>query len=131
MTNAWFNCCKKQHVGQTVDEFRFRMNNYKSNYRKHQRGETWMQQHLYEHFCSSNHNCFISDVAVTFIDKTDPSDSLKRDGYWRSTWKLWLPLDLMLEKVWEGLCFWQSCCVGLVVAMFGNKVFKTCCWALS
>ena len=40
MTNAWFNCCKKQHVGQTVDEFRFRMNNYKSNYRKYQRGET-------------------------------------------------------------------------------------------
>ena len=44
-----------------------------------------MQQHLYEHFCSSNHNCFISDVSVKFIDKTDPSDPLKRDDYWRST----------------------------------------------
>ena len=73
------NCCKKQYVGQTVNEFRFRWNNYKSNCRKHQRGETCMQQHLYEHFCSGNHNCFKSDVSVTFIDKTDPSDPLKRE----------------------------------------------------
>ena len=29
------NCCKKQHVVQAVDEFRFRWNNYKSNCRKH------------------------------------------------------------------------------------------------
>ena len=36
------NCCKKHYVGQTVDEFRFRWNNYKSNCRKHQRGETCM-----------------------------------------------------------------------------------------
>ena len=68
------NWCKKQYVGQTVDEFHFRWNNYKSNCRKHQRGETCMQQHLYEHFCSSNHNCLISDVSVTFIDETDPCD---------------------------------------------------------
>ena len=29
------NCCKKQYVGQTVDEFRFRWNSYKSNCSKH------------------------------------------------------------------------------------------------
>ena len=75
------NCCKKQYVGQTVDEFRFRWNNYKSNCRKHQRDETCMQQHLYEHFCSSNHNCFMSDVPVTFIDKTDSFGNLKREDY--------------------------------------------------
>ena len=46
-----------------------------------------MQQHLYEHFCSSNHNCFISDVSVTFLDKTDPSDPLQSEEYWRSTLK--------------------------------------------
>ena len=69
------NCCKKQYVGQTVDEFRFRWNiDYKSD---------CMQQHLYEHFCSSKHNCFISDVSVIFIVKTDPSDPLKREDYWR------------------------------------------------
>ena len=48
------NSCKKQYVGQTVDKFRFRWNNYKSNCRKHQRGETCMQQNIYEHFSSSN-----------------------------------------------------------------------------
>ena len=72
------------YIRQTVDEFRFRCNNYKNNYRKHQRVEACMQQHLYEHFCSSNHNCFIGDVLVTFIDKTYSSDPLKREDYWRS-----------------------------------------------
>ena len=71
------NCCRKQNVGQAVHEFRFRWVNYKSNCRKHQRGVKCMQQHLYKHFCSSNH-CFISDVSVTFIDKTDPSDLLNK-----------------------------------------------------
>ena len=40
-----------------------------------------MQQPLYEHFCSSNDNCFIRDVSITFIEKTDPSDPLKREDY--------------------------------------------------
>ena len=44
------NCCKKQYAGQTVDEFRFGWNNYKSNCRKHQSGETCMEQYLHEHF---------------------------------------------------------------------------------
>ena len=86
VTNAWFifypvTVVKSNTWGQTVDEFRFRWSNYKSNCRKHQRGETCMQQYLCEHFCSSNHNCFISDVSVIFIDKTDPSDPLKREDY--------------------------------------------------
>ena len=92
------NCCKKQYVGQTDDEFRFRWNNYKSNRRKHQRGETCMQQHLYELFRSSNHNCFISDVSVSFIDKTDPSDPLKREDYWRSTMKTMASFGLNIEE---------------------------------
>ena len=74
------------------------MNNYKSNCGKHRRGETCMQQHLYEHFCFSNHNCFISDVLVTFIDKTDPSDPLKREDYWKSTLKTVAPFGLNVEE---------------------------------
>ena len=85
-------------MGQTVDEFRFRWNNYKSNCRKHQRDETCMQQHLYEHFCSSNHNCFISDVSVTFIDKTNPSDPLKRKDYKRSNLKTMAQFGLNVEQ---------------------------------
>ena len=75
------NCCKRQYKGQPVDGFHFRWNNYKSNCSKHHRGETCVEEHLYGYFCSSSHNCFISDVSVTFIDKTDPSDPLKREDY--------------------------------------------------
>ena len=80
-----------------------------------------MQQHLYEHFCSSDHNSFISDVSVTFIDKTDPSDPLKREDYWRSTLKTMAPFGLSVEEsVWRSL-FWHPCCVGLVATIFGDK----------
>ena len=106
-------------MGQTVDESRFRRNNYKSNCRKHQRGETCMQQHLYEHFRSSNHDCLKRDVSVTFIDKTDPSYPLKREDHGitlRSS-------VLMLKKVYEGPCFWYLCCVALGAAMLGVKKF--------
>ena len=34
--------CLKQYVGQAVDEFRLRLNNYESNNRKHQRLESCM-----------------------------------------------------------------------------------------
>ena len=57
-----------------------------------------MQQNLYEHFCSRNHNCLISHVSATFIDKTDPSDPLKREDYWRSTLKTTAPFGLNVEE---------------------------------
>ena len=83
-------------MGQTVDEFRLRSNSYKGNCRKHQRG--CMQQRLYKHFCSSNHNRFISDVSVTFIDKTNPSDPLKRKDYKRSNLKTMAQFGLNVEQ---------------------------------
>ena len=61
--------------------------------------ETCMQQHLYEEFCSSNHNCFISDVSVTFIDKADPFDPLKREDHWRSTLKTMARFGLNIEEI--------------------------------
>ena len=60
-TNNQFNCnskhlvhlltcriCLEQYVGQTVEEFRLRWNNYKSNDCKYQNLESCMQQHLFE-----------------------------------------------------------------------------------
>ena len=41
------NQCRKQYVGQTVDSFRFRWNNYKCNCHKHANVESVKQQHLY------------------------------------------------------------------------------------
>ena len=72
----------KQYVGQTVDEFRHRWNNYKDNARKFERGEHCMQRHLYEHFDLQGHLGFLNDVSVKLIDKTDPEDLTKREDYW-------------------------------------------------
>ena len=49
-----------------------------------------------KHVCS--HNCLISDVSVTFIDKTDPSDPLKREDCWRSTLKTVAHFGLYVEE---------------------------------
>ena len=89
--------CLKQYVGQTVDEFRLRWNNYKSNNRKHQRLEPCMQEHLFEHFNEEGHHGFLEDVSITFIDKTDPSEPLKRENYWKNVLKTMAPLGLNIE----------------------------------
>ena len=57
-----------------------------------------MQQNSHQHFCSSNHNCFISYVLVTFIDRTDQSDLLKSEDYWRRTLKTMAPFGLDIEE---------------------------------
>ena len=54
-----------------------------------------MQQHLYVHFFSSNHNCFIRDVSVTITDKTDP---LKREDYWTSVPRTMATFGLNIEE---------------------------------
>ena len=71
--------CKMQYVGQTIDQFRSRWNSYKSDLRKHDQGAKCMQQDLFNHFCTSSHCGFLEDVSLTFIDKTDKSDPLKRE----------------------------------------------------
>ena len=91
------NKCFKQYVGQTVDEFRRRWNNYKSNDRKFQRLEPCMQEHLFSHFSMAGHDGFLNDVSITFIDKTDPSDPLQREDYWRQTLKAIVPYGLNIE----------------------------------
>ena len=80
--------CKKcliQYVGKTVDEFRYRWNNYKNNSRNYDCNQPCMQRHLYEHYSSAGHCGFLEHLAIILIDKTDPSDSLKREDYWRRT----------------------------------------------
>ena len=41
-----------QYVGKTVDEFRVRWNDCKMNDRNFLKGQTCMQQQLFEHFAS-------------------------------------------------------------------------------
>ena len=77
--------CLTQYVGQNFDTFRHRWNNYKNNDIKFQRSEPCMQEHFLGHFSSPGYNGFLIDVFVTFIDKTDPSDPIKRENYCRET----------------------------------------------
>ena len=68
----------KQYVGETINEFRRRWNNYKSNDKKFQRLEHCMQEHLFSYFSMAGYDGFLNDVSITLIDKTDPSDHLRR-----------------------------------------------------
>ena len=92
------NECRKQYVGQTVDAFRCRWNNYRSNSHKHAHGISCMQEHLCEHFCDSEHSGFLSDISITFIDKTDSTNPLQRENYWKHTLKTFAPYGLNIEE---------------------------------
>ena len=86
--------CRKQYVGQTVDIFRSRWNNYKSNDRKYLVGEPCVQEHIFEHFNSEGHTGFLENVSVTFLDKTDSQNPEKRENYWIHTLKIMVPWRL-------------------------------------
>ena len=72
------NKCKKQHTGQTTDNFCGRWNNYKSKSESFKRGEKCIQEHLYKHFESEGHIEFLDDVSITLIDKANGSNPTKR-----------------------------------------------------
>ena len=51
------------------------------NGRNFLKGQTCMQQHLYEHFAGEGHCSFLEDVTITFINKTYPKDPNRREHY--------------------------------------------------
>ena len=86
-----------QYVGKTVDKFWLRWKNYKMNDRNFLKGQTCMQQHLFEHFTSECHCSFLEHVTIILIDKTDPKDPNRREHYWRHTLKTMALLGLNVE----------------------------------
>ena len=88
------NKCRKQYATLTVDTFRYRWNNYRFNSSKHAHGISCMQEHLYEHFCYSEHSGFLKNVSITFIYKTDHSNPLQRENHWKHTLKTFAPYGL-------------------------------------
>ena len=42
-----------------------------------------MQPELFEHFHSEEYNRFLQDYSITLIDKTDDSDPIRQEEYWR------------------------------------------------
>ena len=67
------------------------------NDRKFARGEGCLQQHLFENVDNEGHNSFLRDVSVTFIDKTDAKNPIKREYYWQHTLKTVAPHGLNVE----------------------------------
>ena len=88
----------KQYVGQTVETSRYSWNNYRSNSGKHSHRISCMQEHLYEYVCDSEHSGFLNDISITFIGKTDPTNPLKRENYWKHTLKTFAPYDLNIKE---------------------------------
>ena len=56
-----------------------------------------MQEHLFSHFSMADHDGFLNNISVTFIDKTDPFDPLRIEDYWRKTLKTMVPYGLNIE----------------------------------
>ena len=84
----------KQYVGQTVDEFRNRWNNYKSNDRKYLNRQPCFQEHIFEYFNGDGRSGFLENVSITSIDKNNPSNPEKRENYWIQTLKTMVPWSL-------------------------------------
>ena len=74
-----------------VEKIRFRWNNCKCNCHKHAKDESVKQQHLYDHFMLEDHTQFVNDVSIILINKTDPTNPLRREQYWRHTMKTLVP----------------------------------------
>ena len=56
-----------------------------------------MQEHLYEHFCDSEHSGFLNDASIKFIDKADPANPLQRENYWKHILKTFAPYGLSIK----------------------------------
>ena len=70
---------------------------YIGNDRKFLKGESCMQQHLFEHFSGDRHSNFLNDARITFIDKTDPKDPNRCEHYWRYSLRTMAVYGLNIE----------------------------------
>ena len=57
-----------------------------------------MQKDLHDHFLSEDHDGLLSNIEITFIDKTDPSDPERREEVWRTKLRALAPLVLNIEE---------------------------------
>ena len=83
------------YVRQTIDQFRSRWNEYKSDSRKHHQGAACMQQHLFNDFYTSGIWGFLEDVSY----KLTYPVRIKGKTTGEARLQLWHHLGLILEKV--------------------------------
>ena len=76
-------------MGKTTDRFRYRWDNYNGEIRKAENNdmENVKQKFLRSHFLQDDHKGFLVDVEVRLIEKTQGSDTTRREYYWMRTLK--------------------------------------------
>ena len=57
-------------------------------------GDEHKQAMFFAHSQGLDHNGFLEDTEITFIDKTDPSDPTRREEFWIDTLRTRYPLGL-------------------------------------
>ena len=57
-----------------------------------------MQKYFHDHFLSESHSSLIDDIEIVFIEKTDPSDPTRREGFWRNKLNTLVPYALNVEE---------------------------------
>ena len=76
-----FSCktCGKQYTTKTPDRFRYRCNIYKMEAGKAESGDTEIvkQKFLQIYLLQDHHKCFLKDVEVRLINKTQDFDPTK------------------------------------------------------
>ena len=113
----------KQYIGQTVDMFRSRWNNFKDSSRKFDRGEDCLQRHRHEHFQVPGHTGFLKGTYITLIDETDPNIPAKCEDYWIHTLNTKPRMGLYGEGGYWAL-FWYSFCTIFSFPGFGRLVLR-------
>ena len=87
------NKCEMHDFRQTIDQFRSRWNEYKSDSSKHHQGAACMQQHFFNPFCTSGIRGFSEDVSF----KLTYPVCIKWKTTGEARLQLWHHLGLILE----------------------------------
>ena len=85
---------QKQYVGSAKTKFRSRFNNYKTCFRKFQRGEYVPQKLFHAHFLQSCHKG-MKDWDITLIEQCESESILRqRESFWQHKLDTFIPKGL-------------------------------------
>ena len=104
MLDLPFSCkvCGIQYVGSTINRFRLRWNNYKSCQRNAAAGERTPNQNFFHHpFLSDGYNGLMNVRGIILINKTDSSDSTRREFFWMRALETITPVGLNIDEGYD------------------------------
>ena len=89
------NKYREQYVGQIVKDFAMG-EMIRANFCKHALCISCLQEHLCKHFRDNDFYSGFNCVSVKFTDKTDSTNPLQKENYWKSTLKTFAPYSLTM-----------------------------------